>query len=113
MQNDFKLVEEWQKHIAPYCECPIPKCNPKYPYRTADGGCNNFHVPTWGQANRAQLRWLPAAYSDGKIIYHLSELVIGTQSNLIIPSRVDSKEQTMPLYNKLIIRNIGSNFVML
>lgn len=65
MQNDYKLVEEWQKHIAPYCECPIPKCNPKYPYRTADGGCNNFHVPTWGQAMRAQLRWLPAAYSDG------------------------------------------------
>lgn len=73
MQNDYKLVEEWQRQIAPHCDCPMPKCNTKYPYRTADGGCNNFHFPTWGQAMRAQQRWLPARYSDGKkrILYQL------------------------------------------
>ncbi|XP_069139812.1 peroxidase-like protein [Argopecten irradians] len=65
LQSDPKVVEKWRQCIDPYCSCPVPRCNPKQWYRTADGTCNNLKHPNWGASMRPQLRYLPAAYSDG------------------------------------------------
>ncbi|KAI3386617.1 hypothetical protein SNEBB_008749 [Seison nebaliae] len=38
------------------------QCNGDYPYRSADGGCNNLHVPYWGAANVPFKRYVEADY---------------------------------------------------
>lgn len=42
------------------------QCDPSFPYRHADGRCNNLQHPTWGKANTCFARLLPAEYSDGQ-----------------------------------------------
>lgn len=41
-------------------------CDPNFPYRHADGRCNNLQHPTWGKANTCFARLLPPDYSDGQ-----------------------------------------------
>lgn len=41
-------------------------CDPNFPYRHADGRCNNLQKPTWGKANTCFARLLPPDYSDGQ-----------------------------------------------
>ncbi|XP_060072565.1 peroxidase-like protein [Ylistrum balloti] len=65
LQSDPEVVTKWRKCIEPYCSCPLPRCNPKDCYRSADGSCNNLDYPTWGASMKQQLRYLPAAYDDG------------------------------------------------
>ncbi|XP_021361140.1 peroxidase-like protein [Mizuhopecten yessoensis] len=65
LQSDPKIVAKWRKCIEPHCNCPVPQCNPKDCYRTADGTCNNLKYHTWGASLTPQLRYLPAAYDDG------------------------------------------------
>ncbi|XP_050433058.1 peroxidase-like [Adelges cooleyi] len=40
-------------------------CNSSYEYRTINGNCTNLEHPTWGMANTATTRLLPALYKDG------------------------------------------------
>lgn len=51
--------------------CPrlkIPKCDPRAPYRSIDGLCNNLQNPLWGSFLHAYQRFLKPEYSDGKIL---------------------------------------------
>lgn len=48
-----------------FCLDP-PRCNPVYPYRTADGSCNNLFNPILGKAFTPQSRILPNAYDNCK-----------------------------------------------
>lgn len=56
---------------SPYCDQtllrpqPTP-CDPDYPYRSADGTCNNLKNPTWGAAFTQFRRAMPPDYGDGK-----------------------------------------------
>ncbi|ROT86000.1 hypothetical protein C7M84_023985 [Penaeus vannamei] len=55
---------------SPYCDQtllrpqPTP-CDPDYPYRSADGTCNNLKNPTWGAAFTQFRRAMPPDYGDG------------------------------------------------
>ncbi|XP_046572556.1 myeloperoxidase-like [Haliotis rubra] len=40
-------------------------CDSNYPYRTADGHCNNLEHHSWGMASIPTRRWLYPAYDDG------------------------------------------------
>lgn len=54
------------KEVSAADDCfPDPKCDANYQYRTFDGSCNNLRFPTWGQAERANIRIIEADYSDG------------------------------------------------
>ncbi|CAL8284876.1 unnamed protein product, partial [Lota lota] len=59
--------------MADLSGCPPPthpaicfRQSPLDNYRTISGLCNNRHNPTWGAANTALVRWLPAQYEDGE-----------------------------------------------
>lgn len=41
------------------------ECVRNYPYRTADGTCNNLRTPLLGSSSTPMGRYLPAEYSDG------------------------------------------------
>lgn len=41
------------------------QCNPRLPWRTGDGRCNNLQNPHWGRANFCMTRLLPPAYENG------------------------------------------------
>ena len=59
--NDFSIEETM---IAD--KCPKgPSCDPKVPWRRADGVCNNLENSLWGAANIAFQRILLPQYSDG------------------------------------------------
>ncbi|KAL5017897.1 hypothetical protein ScPMuIL_003619 [Solemya velum] len=47
------------------CIMDVPACDRSYPYRSADGSCNNFNHPTWGMAMTPEPRLLAPAYDDG------------------------------------------------
>lgn len=55
--------------------CPrlkIPKCDPRAPYRSIDGLCNNLQNPLWGAFLHAYQRFLKPEYSDGKFLILVS-----------------------------------------
>jgi len=63
---------------APYC----PRenniyCNPSYPYRTANGSCNNILYPWWGEAESPYKRLLPPDYDDGVSIPRIRSFIPG------------------------------------
>ncbi|XP_022707611.1 peroxidase-like isoform X2 [Varroa jacobsoni] len=41
------------------------QCNPRLPWRTGDGRCNNLRNPHWGRSNFCMTRLLPPAYENG------------------------------------------------
>lgn len=41
-------------------------CDANFPYRHADGRCNNLQHPSWGKANTCFARLLAPDYSDGQ-----------------------------------------------
>lgn len=55
----------FKETAEPFCLHP-PRCNPVYPYRTADGSCNNLFNPILGKAFTPQSRILPNAYDNCK-----------------------------------------------
>lgn len=55
------------RHAASRCEEDAQfECDPNFPYRHADGRCNNLQHPTWGKSNTCFARLLPPEYSDGQ-----------------------------------------------
>lgn len=55
------------RHAVSRCEeDQMIVCDPNFPYRHADGRCNNLQHPTWGKSNTCFARLLPADYSDGQ-----------------------------------------------
>lgn len=55
------------RHAVARCEEDhMIVCDPNFPYRHADGRCNNLQKPTWGKANTCFARLLPPDYSDGQ-----------------------------------------------
>lgn len=63
---------------APFC----PKenaifCNPSYPYRTANGSCNNLQYPWWGESESPYKRLLPPDYDDGVSVPRLRSYIPG------------------------------------
>ncbi|KAM7295326.1 peroxidase [Ixodes scapularis] len=52
-------------NISNLCESPAISCDATYPYRTADGSCNNLANPDWGSTDSCMRRILPADYADG------------------------------------------------
>lgn len=55
------------RHAVSRCEeDQMINCDPNFPYRHADGRCNNLQHPTWGKANTCFARLLPPDYSDGQ-----------------------------------------------
>lgn len=55
------------RHAVSRCEeDQTIACDANFPYRHADGRCNNLEHPTWGKANTCFARLLPADYSDGQ-----------------------------------------------
>ncbi|XP_030212959.1 thyroid peroxidase [Gadus morhua] len=70
--SEHILLEDLE-FMADLSGCPSPAhaaiClwqSPLDNYRTISGLCNNRHNPTWGAANTALVRWLPAQYEDGE-----------------------------------------------
>lgn len=62
---DLHLSEA--RHAVSRCEeDQMIVCDPSFPYRHADGRCNNLQKPTWGKANTCFARLLPPDYSDGQ-----------------------------------------------
>lgn len=51
--------------LEPQCEDLTAPCDPKSPYRTFTGYCNNLRNPTLGQSLTIFARLLPSAYEDG------------------------------------------------
>lgn len=56
---------------SPYCDQTLlrphpPPCDSDYPYRSADGTCNNLKNPTWGAAFTQFRRAMPPDYGDGE-----------------------------------------------
>lgn len=55
------------RHAVSRCEeDQMIVCDPNFPYRHADGRCNNLQKPSWGKANTCFARLLPPEYSDGQ-----------------------------------------------
>jgi len=52
-------------------------CDPKNPYRTYSGWCNNLRNPAWGKSVSTFDRMIPSAYADG-ISAPRSTSVVGT-----------------------------------
>lgn len=62
---DLHLSEA--RHAVSRCEeDQMIVCDPNFPYRHADGRCNNLDKPTWGKSNTCFARLLPPEYSDGQ-----------------------------------------------
>jgi len=64
--KDNGLDPEQLKIPVPYC----PKedyldCNPKYPFRSINGSCNNLIYKWWGEKESPKKRLLPPDYDDG------------------------------------------------
>ncbi|KAK7108957.1 chorion peroxidase-like [Littorina saxatilis] len=59
------------------------RCNPRAPYRTIDGSCNNLAHPTWGAINQPMKRLLPAVYFDG---YDVPRLTSRSDPRRLLPS---------------------------
>lgn len=54
------------RHAVSRCEEDAQiSCDPSFPFRHADGRCNNLQHPTWGKSNTCFARLLPPDYSDG------------------------------------------------
>lgn len=63
---------------APYC--PNENnifCNPTYPYRTANGSCNNLQYAWWGEAESPYKRLLPPDYDDGANVPRIRSFIPG------------------------------------
>lgn len=56
----------FQIKMQPFCAVSKIVCDPKYPYRTIDGSCNNLFKPRQGKAMTAQIRVLSPSYGDSK-----------------------------------------------
>ncbi|XP_043235689.1 peroxidase-like [Amphibalanus amphitrite] len=71
--RDYNLSSPWTERVSQLipvrtpdiCRAPPPSCNASYPYRTANGTCNNLQNPLWGSAFRAFRRVLQPDYEDG------------------------------------------------
>ncbi|KAJ8313493.1 hypothetical protein KUTeg_008054 [Tegillarca granosa] len=62
-----KYIKEWRKIIAKHpLTTPKIRCNTAYPYRTADGSCNNLRHVMWGKSDTIEPRYLDPDYEDGK-----------------------------------------------
>lgn len=61
------------RHAVSRCEeDQIIQCDSQFPYRHADGRCNNLQHPSWGKANTCFARLLPPDYSDGQAAPRIS-----------------------------------------
>uniref|UniRef100_A0A8C5LS64 Peroxidase n=1 Tax=Leptobrachium leishanense TaxID=445787 RepID=A0A8C5LS64_9ANUR len=68
--TDLLKKEQWDL-ISELTGCKpvlIPKDCKKSPFRTITGMCNNRRNPSFGAANRAFRRVMPASYEDGKSV---------------------------------------------
>lgn len=63
LQNDPELLEIWTSLVD--CRNFTDTCDENYPYRSADGSCNNVDYPEWGKSFTPQERFIPAHYEDG------------------------------------------------
>ncbi|XP_064603358.1 peroxidasin-like [Liolophura sinensis] len=56
-----------QNFPKPQFQCPYqtPRCDRDYPFRTADGSCNNLGNPLWGKAVTPMQRFIAPRYQDG------------------------------------------------
>ncbi|XP_063421509.1 peroxidase-like protein isoform X2 [Mytilus trossulus] len=63
LQNDPELLEIWSSLVD--CRNFTGTCDENYPYRSADGSCNNVDYPEWGKSFTPQERFVPAHYEDG------------------------------------------------
>lgn len=55
------------RHAVSRCEeDQLIQCDQNFPYRHADGRCNNLNHPSWGKSNTCFARLLPPEYSDGQ-----------------------------------------------
>ncbi|BET01777.1 oxidoreductase activity, acting on peroxide as acceptor [Nesidiocoris tenuis] len=53
------------KHVEPDCPDENGPCNPRSPYRTFTGHCNNLERPNLGKSMTTFARLLPSVYEDG------------------------------------------------
>lgn len=77
---------------AEEAHCPVvPQvpCNPRTPYRSYDGTCNNLENPLFGSAMSCVVRLLKPQYEDG--MGHFPRLT-GVNGNLLPNARVISNE---------------------
>ena len=59
-QSELEIISE-----ASDCSDILIKCDPKSPFRSIDGSCNNLNNPTQGMADQPFRRLLPPYYEDG------------------------------------------------
>ena len=60
------VLNLWGAMTQQHCKPRVPDCKNAGSYRTVDGACNNLNYPTWGMSQRAQQRYIPPEYHDGK-----------------------------------------------
>ncbi|KAJ8304774.1 hypothetical protein KUTeg_018357 [Tegillarca granosa] len=61
-----KYNKEWLMITTKYpLTKPVVECDLSYPYRTADGSCNNEKHVLWGKSDTLQPRFLDPDYDDG------------------------------------------------
>ncbi|XP_033756913.1 chorion peroxidase-like [Pecten maximus] len=69
--EDILKSEQWRDSLGvefrKYCDEKASHfhCDPRSPYRTIDGSCNNIGHPAWGMTGMPQKRFLSPAYDDG------------------------------------------------
>ncbi|XP_061177755.1 peroxidase-like protein [Saccostrea echinata] len=69
--SDPQIIGEFRRRLAKYCY-ERPYCNVRYPYRRADGQCNNLMDPLLGSSGTPQQRVVPAAYDNSNIFAELN-----------------------------------------
>ena len=94
--NDTVSVTRTKRYLAPPCNARI-----SYPYRTADGRCNNLNHETWGQAGQPQPRLLPNAYEDGMFHWYIPFYTLSTHS--LVLHYVSTVNGFFPIRIRLVV----------